>query len=320
MKEAFKAINFNPEKLDIIGKANAISNSYRAQGYMLTLRQLYYQMIAKDLFPATWIDPVYNAKHGLPPDTKNTQKNYKRLGDLLNDARLGGLFDWSHMEDRTRNLESVGHWQTPGDIMAAVAKQFRIDKWRDQPRRIEVWVEKDALLGVLEKACRELDVAWFSCRGYTSQSELYTAAKRLADYKDDGQEPLIVHLGDHDPSGIDMSRDIQDRLTMLARTPIDLQRIALNMDQIQQYNPPPNPAKTTDARYAGYAAIHGDESWELDALDLAVLDALITETVTGHRDEELWDAAVEEEDEHRANLETASANWPAVAEWLKQNF
>lgn len=320
MKERFKTITFNAEKMRLVEESNKIIVAYKRQGYLLTLRQLYYQMIARDLFPETWIDEEYNVKNGLSPDTKNTIKNYKRLGDLLNDARLGGLVDWDAIEDRTRNLESVNHWRSPSEIIEAVARQYRIDKWSDQPRRIEVWVEKDALLGVLEKACTELDVAWFSCRGYTSQSELYVAGKRLAGYVDDGQEPLIVHLGDHDPSGIDMSRDIEDRVSMLARTPIELKRIALNMDQVRQYDPPPNPAKATDARYAGYRAIHGEESWELDALDLAVLDTLITETVESYRDADLWNAAVEREEHHRDLLGKTSDNWNAVAEFLEENF
>jgi hypothetical protein len=320
MKERFKILTFNAEKTRLIEESNKIIVAYKRQGYLLTLRQLYYQMIARDLFPDTWIDEEYNVKNGLAPDTKNTIKNYKRLGDLLNDARLGGMVDWDAIEDRTRNLESVNHWRSPSKIIEAVAAQYRIDKWKDQPRRIEVWVEKDALLGVLEKACKTLDVAWFSCRGYTSQSELYVAGKRLAEYKRAGQEPLIVHLGDHDPSGIDMSRDIEDRVSMLARTPIEVQRIALNMNQVEQYDPPPNPAKATDARYAGYRALYGEESWELDALDLAVLDSLITETVEGYRDQEKWDAAVEEEDHQRDLLAKASDNWDEVAEILEERF
>lgn len=320
MKERFKTITFNAEKMRLVDESNKIIVAYKRQGYLLTLRQLYYQMIARDLFPDTWIDEEYNVKNGLAPDTKNTIKNYKRLGDLLNDARLGGLVDWDAIEDRTRNLESVSHWTSPASIIEAVARQYRIDKWKGQPRRIEVWVEKDALLGVLEKACTALDVAWFSCRGYTSQSELYVAGKRLAEYAEEGQEPLIVHLGDHDPSGIDMSRDIEDRVSMLARTPIEVKRIALNMDQVRQYDPPPNPAKATDARYAGYRAIHGEESWELDALDLAVLDSLITETVKSYRDEEKWEAAVEQEEHERDLLGKASDNWDEVAEILEERF
>jgi hypothetical protein len=301
MKEAFRNFNFSAPKLELIEIANKIIAELQGAGYMLTLRQLYYQLVSRGLMA-------------------NKQTEYKRLGDILNDARLAGLTDWSAMEDRTRNLESVNHWDDPSQIIHAVAEQFRIDKWHNQPNRVEVWVEKDALVGVLEKACRELDVAWFSCRGYTSASELYVAGKRLARYKRGGQNPIIIHLGDHDPSGIDMTRDIEARVSELGRTPVEVRRIALNMDQIEQYSPPPNPAKTTDCRYERYAAEHGDESWELDALNPAVIDALITATVEGLRDEDLWQEAIEEEERHRETLALASDNWDALAAHIQKKY
>lgn len=297
MKEKFKHIKFSAATLAMIERANAIITALRAQGYTLTLRQLYYQLVARDVIP-------------------NKQSEYKRLGCILNDARLAGLTDWEAIEDRTRNLESVAHWGTPEDIITAAAQGYRIDKWKDQPNRIEVWVEKDALVGVLEKACRKLDVAWFSCRGYTSQSELYVAGKRLARYRKNGQEPVIIHLGDHDPSGIDMTRDITDRVSMLGRTYIEVRRIALNMDQIEEYSPPPNPAKITDTRFAGYQAIHGDDSWELDALMPQVIDELITKTVEEYRDNDRYAAMVEQEEEERDALQNAADRWSEVVEFL----
>ena len=77
--------NFRPDTLEIIAKANVVIVDYQQQGFKLTLRQLYYQFIARDLFPESWIDEEYNRKNGLPPDTKNTMKNYKHLGDIIND-------------------------------------------------------------------------------------------------------------------------------------------------------------------------------------------------------------------------------------------
>lgn len=300
MKEQFREFNFRADTLEMIERANAIIKELRDAGYTLTLRQLYYQLVSRDIIA-------------------NRQTEYKRLGSILNDARLAGLTDWSAIEDRTRNLESVAHWESPSEIMSAVAKQYRNDKWESQSHRVEVWVEKDALVGVLEKACRELDVAWFSCRGYTSQSELYVAGKRLAEYEANGQTPVIIHLGDHDPSGIDMTRDITDRVSELGRIEIEVRRIALNMDQIEQYNPPPNPAKITDSRYEGYRRVHGEESWELDALSPQVIDALITETVLEFRDETLWEEAAEKEEKERNLLEKASEQWTGIARFLNRS-
>lgn len=302
MKEQFQTFRFKPDTLAMIKRATDIIEDLQGQGYTLTLRQLYYQLVARDIIA-------------------NKQTEYKRLGSILNDARLAGLVDWDAIEDRTRNLRGLSHWEEPSDIIDSAAASFRIDKWADQKFYVEVWVEKDALVGVLEKACDELDIKYFSCRGYTSQSELYVAGKRLAYYSRRQQRtPVVIHLGDHDPSGIDMTRDINERLDMFAGRSVKVERIALNRDQIDQYDPPPNPAKITDSRFAGYEAIHGDESWELDALDPSVIDNLIKDTVKVYRDNKKWKAAVEREEDERAKLKKIAENYDDVAAYVQDNL
>ena len=236
-----------------------------------------------------------------------------------NKARLAGIIDWDSIEDRTRGIRSVSHWDDPADIINSSAHSFRLDKWKDQKHRIEVWVEKDALVGVVEKACRALDVRWFSCRGYTSQTALYDAGKRLMSYRRSRQIPMVIHLGDHDPSGIDMTRDILDRLEMFTNGSVDVRRIALNMDQIEELQPPPNPAKESDSRYEHYREIHGDESWELDALDPAYIDRIITEEVESVRDDEKYEALQEKEEDMRSDLSKAASKWNDVLEFLKRD-
>ncbi len=276
--------------MEKITRANAIIDDYRRQGFELTLRQLYYQFVSKDLIA-------------------NNMREYKNLGDVLNDARLAGLVDWESIVDRTRNLQSLSHWGSPADIIEACANQFHVDRWSTQPRRVEAWIEKDALVGVIEGVCNELDIAYFSCRGYTSQSEMWSAAMRLKRYRDAGQEPLILHLGDHDPSGKDMTRDITDRLSEFSWGDVEVRRLALNMDQIHQYHPPPNPAKITDSRSDGYIAEFGNESWELDALEPAVITRLIREAVLNVRDENAWNARNADEEQARAKLTKVSERW-----------
>ncbi|MDX1409295.1 MAG: hypothetical protein R3330_14210, partial [Saprospiraceae bacterium] len=186
--------NFTDDTLAVIAQAVQICDDYARQGYDLTLRQLYYQFVARDLIP-------------------NNQRSYKRLGSIINDARMAGYLDWDYIVDRTRNLEDPQKWESPAQIVQAAANSYYIDRWRGQTYRPEVWVEKDALGGVIERACDRHRVPWFSCRGYTSQSEMWGAAQRLRGYIYQGQIPIILHLGDHDPSGIDMTRDIEARLT-----------------------------------------------------------------------------------------------------------
>lgn len=285
--------SFREDSLALIEIANDIISEYLGQGFHLTLRQLYYQFVARDLLP-------------------NTQRAYKKLGGLVSDGRLAGLIDWDAIEDRTRNIRSVAHWGDPAEIVEACADQFRIEKWRDQPYHCEVWIEKDALIGVIEGVCEEFDVPYFSCRGYVSQSEMWGAAQRFNEFRD--KDCLIIHLGDHDPSGIDMTRDIQERMDLFSVDVIEVERIALTADQIAEYSPPPNPAKTTDSRSAGYIALFGEDSWELDALEPAVLARLIRNKIESILDDEKWDAAVLEEDRHRTALRNVADSWEDVVE------
>jgi hypothetical protein len=232
--------------------------------------------------------------------------------------------------------------------------------WRDQPVRIEVWVEKEALAGVVERPAYEWNLAHFSCRGYVSQSEQWRAARRIHSYIKGGQRVIILHLGDHDPSGIDMTRDIRERITHFIAVdhyeyapdaddigpwgleawreeqmaeiadrhgwyddsgdrldPFEVRRIALNWDQIQQYNPPPNPAKLTDSRAADYIARFGNQSWELDALDPGTIASLIEAEVVAEIDMDKFEAARSHVDDVRTDMQRlADRPWSQIEAWL----
>lgn len=292
---------FGAERLRMIEQANEIIATYAAEGYDLTLRQLYYQFVSRDIIP-------------------NKQSEYKRLGNIISEARRAGLIDWDAITDRTRNLKSLGTWETPEAIVAAVATQFRYDRWATQPVYVEVWFEKDALMGVFERIANELRVPFFSCRGYTSDSEVWAAAQRLEEKSAvDGElrDVVVLHFGDHDPSGIDMTRDIRDRLELFGATGVEVRRLALNMPQVRQYDPPPNPAKETDSRFAGYSEKFGDESWELDALEPTVLAALVRDEVNALLDHEEWDKAIARENTARAQLKAISDNYVNITKRLK---
>jgi len=296
MRLCYVPKRFSQSSVETIRLAVEIIEEYEAQGYTLTLRQLYYQFVSRDLIP-------------------NSLRAYKRLGQIVNDGRLAGEISWYSIEDRTRNLSALSHWSSPADIIRSAAAGFRIDKWEGQRFRVEVWIEKEALAGVFQRVCEEEDVPFFSCRGYVSQSEMWSAAQRLAGYHEDGQIPLILHFGDHDPSGMDMTRDILDRLNLFEGLP-DVERLALNMDQVEEFNPPPNPAKITDSRFEGYLRKYGGESWELDALEPSVLSGLVRSRIIEARDRDLWEEKIEEEEGHLAVLGKASGRWGDVARFL----
>lgn len=273
----------------IIAQANIIIESMKEQGFSLSLRQLYYQFVSE-----TWLE--------------NTVQSYKRLGSIMVAARMAGEIDMTALEDRGRELKNDTHWEAPADIIDAAAKQFKYDKWLDQEYYPEVWVEKVALAGILERVCEPLDVRYFATRGNPSLSEMYLAAERMDEARRRGKEPIIFYLGDHDANGLDITRDIYDRINHMTEEGwVQVDRVALNMDQIQRYNPPPSPQKESDSRSKGYVALFGHDCWELDALKPAVLTKIIADSVRDIRDDDLWIDQLEREEQARADLRDVHA-------------
>lgn len=275
---------YGPEKDAMLRNAVAITMHYEEAGIPLTVRQLYYQFVSKNLFA-------------------NVPDNYTKLSDVVSEGRLAGLISWTAIEDRTRSLKGLETYAGPGEVVKAARDSYRIDMWANQDMRPEFWYEKDAMSGIIGKVCDELRIDHFSCRGYNSQSEQWKAGQRLAGYFRAGQRPIVFHLGDHDPSGIDMTRDNQERLSMFAGVQVQVVRIALNMNQIEQYKCPPNPAKLSDSRAEKYIEKFGDSSWELDALAPEILDKLVRETVASIRNEAKWSEAQEQEAEDKDTLD-----------------
>lgn len=296
MKQVFVTKKFRAETLELIAEVNRIAEEYETYGLKLTLRQIHYRLVSGD-YPY-----------------ENTAASYNRLGSILNDARLAGLVDWAAMEDRTRELGENSHWNSPADMVNAAYASYKRDKWADQEYRVEVWVEKQALESIAEKVALTLDVPYFACRGYPSASSLYEAGHRMRRYYRLGQEPVIIHLGDHDPSGIDMTRDLYERVKMFSGDrPLQVVRAALNMPQIEALNPPPNFAKETDSRHGAYAAKYGTDSWELDAVEPLALMALICSQIRRFRDDDRWEALRRQEATERAELKALEDNWEDIA-------
>ena len=298
-KVKYVDINFRFNSRELMGLVNSVIEEYDEQGYELTLRQVYYQLVARGYIP-------------------NTERSYKNLGNLINDGRLAGLIDWNAIVDRTRNLKKNSHWERPESVIRSACYWYMLDRWCEQPNYVEVWVEKDALIGIVSKICYELDVPHFSCRGYTSQSEMWTAAQRFIG-QGHRENRVIIYLGDHDPSGIDMTRDIQERLHMFGAD-VEVKRVALTMEQILKYNPPSNPTKVTDARASGYIKKYGYECWELDALEPSVITELIHNEVTALADQDLLLESANKEENDKLNLSRFSDYYENLVRYMNDNF
>jgi hypothetical protein len=284
----------------VIDQANTIIDEYFAQGFTLTLRQLFYQFVSRALL-------------------ENTLRAYKNLGVTVRNARDGGLIDWDAIEDRTREVHTHSSWDGPAKIIGSAARSYRIDLWEDQLYRPEVWIEKDALLGVIEGVCTEYRVPFFAHRGNNSQTLQHEGGKRFAEHFDQGLIPVVLHLADHDPNGIDMTRDNRKRLALYAGQEVEVRRIALNMDQVQRYAPPANFAKESDSRFDGYVRAFGtSECWELDALSPTVIADLIRAEIETLIDQPTWERSEAKEADDRALLAKAAANWAKVEVLLRR--
>jgi hypothetical protein len=285
-RKAFIDRKFNEKSRALITVCNAVIEEYQEQGLRLTLRQRYYQLVTKNVIP-------------------NVERSYKNLGSVVADARMAGEMDWDAIEDRVRRPRKASQWDSIPDLVDSALDAFRLPRWEGQDNYVELWVEKDALAGVLEPLAWDHHVTLMVNRGYSSASAMYESANRIRYHGKGKDRRIIFYLGDHDPSGEDMVRDVRDRLNLFGAG-VEVEKLALTMEQVREYDPPPNPAKMSDSRAAAYVAEHGDESWEVDALPPNVLTQIITDAFDGVLDREKMQEVIEREEEGKEKLREAA--------------
>jgi len=261
MKEIYKKHRFNAANTKMITLCNSIIDKYLKQGLRLTLRQLYYQLVSMAII-------------------KNKEREYKNLSTLISNARLAGLIDWEAIEDRIRTPFKSNEFQDINDLINTATAVYRLPRWKGQDTYAELWVEKDALAGVLRPLAQEYHVTLMVNRGYSSQSAMYESAQRIINsvdtYDCDEHNTVIFYLGDLDPSGEDMVRDIQNRLQMFEAN-VEVKKVALTIEQVNHFNPPPNPTRLSDPRASDFLKKYGESSWEVDALPPEELTRIIRE-------------------------------------------
>lgn len=234
----------------------------------MTLRQLYYRFVALNL-------------------VENKESQYQYLGKAVKEARLEGIIPWSAIEDRTRGTDAGDHDDTSPRahfekrfaLFENAAAAYHRPRWEGQEKYVEVWVEKEALAGVFAGVCRDLKVVSFPNRGYTSITMLKEAADRIEEAERDGRDATVLYFGDFDPSGQDIERNIRDKLGHTFGSEVDVRRVALTREQIDERRLPPQPAKRTDSRYETFVENHGDMAVELDALPPEDLREMVRDAV-----------------------------------------
>lgn len=277
-------------RAEIIAMALGIIDAYA--GTPITIRQLYYRLVAQ----------------GMP----NIQRIYKRVVAAMTVARWNGDVDMEAFVDRERVMEgrtasevtyldseiSMGRQQVESWMRA-----YHLNKWENQPTYVEVWVEKKALQGVLERPCQRMRVALGPCKGYPSLTFLNDAAGRFQEAHERGQGCLMLYFGDYDPSGVDIPRSLWDNIERMG-VEIDVEVVALNPEQIERFNLPGVPAKTTDSRSAGWS---GDVV-ELDAVEPKTLASMCLEAINSHFDDHLYENLKDREDREREQYQAALAD------------
>ena len=287
MKETFKEKNFRPDSLDLIAHCEEIVIDYLGQGLRLTLRQLYYQLVTKNII-------------------KNEERSYKNLSSLVSDARLAGMLDWDAIEDRIRVPVIPSEWSSIQSLVDSALYSYRLPRWETQENYIELWVEKDALAGVLRPLAHQYHVPKMVNRGYTSQSAMYEASRRYLNQSDNKVNRVIIYLGDFDPSGEDMVRDIGDRMQVFGcGAEFEIIKIALTLKQVKFYKPPPNPTKHKDPRSKEFIAKYGASSWEVDAINPKELSKIITREIEHYIDKDAMQIIVEKENDDKIKLTEA---------------
>lgn len=262
---------WNTRKEEVIEHIKEITDEYASEGYVLTLRQLHYQLVKSN-----WI--------------VNHDSAYKKLGNILDDCKYAGIIDWDNIEDRGRLPYIPYYVNDVEDALNDTIEQYRIDRQRGQEDYIELWTEKDALSAILKRSTEKYHIQLVVNKGYTSSSAIYRAYQRCVSQISKGKTVTILYFGDHDPSGLDMIRDIRERLEFMLREGdhysdlfhdreiedwFKVLPIGLTMEQIKKYKLPPNPTKLTDSRANKYIKKYGKICWEVDALNPKTLTSII---------------------------------------------
>lgn len=332
------------EKAEIVRKILTVIQEFQSMGYRMTLRQLHYQLVTRN-----WII--------------NHDSAYKKLGNILDDCRYAGMVDWEAIEDRGRVPYIPYSLDGVDDALRDAVDTYRRDRQEGQSNVVEVWSEKDALSGILRQSTSLYHVRLIINKGYGSSTAMYDAYQRAAAAIKEGKQFTILYFGDHDPSGLDMVRDIHERIQKFlcygkelmtcplletwweknlyntedlwdyqfndnvdiwgdeatdkgrdewfaARVNMFLQEhqafkvvhIGLTMEQIKEYNPPPNPTKMTDSRSDAYVKKFGRTCWEVDALRPDVLTAIVRENIQQQIDVDKFNKMIRQEEKDRKEL------------------
>lgn len=323
------------DKSVIINAILSTVRRYENMGYTLTLRQLYYQLVATNAMP-------------------NDQACYSKLSTLLDDCRYSGIVDWDSIEDRGRVPHTPYYEDSVADSLRRTLLSYKLDRRIGQKNYVELWTEKDAISNIMKDSVRDYTITVGINKGFASSTAIYNAYRRFVDEILEGRKVTVLYFGDHDPSGLSMITDIRYRLELmmskgdytdklfrlveaeelvrlaekydlfdlayeanesgdketfaqymalgLIKDRFEIRHIGLTKEQITKFNLPSNPAKLSDPRAKAYVAEHGDVSWEVDALNPKDIVSIVKDALTDLLDSEAYNKILPKEDSDRELL------------------
>jgi hypothetical protein len=231
-----------------------------AENEPMTVRQVFYQMVSSGII-------------------SKTEASYKNVVvRLLGLMRREGDLPFAWIADNTRWMRKPRTYSSLEQALDQTARTYRRALWDQQHAYVEIWLEKDALAGVLYDVTEEWDVPLMVTRGYPSLSYLHTAAEAISE---ENRSCFIYYFGDHDPSGVDIPRKVeQDLRTFAPDAELQFQRVAVTPAQIEEWELPTRPTKKSDTRGKNFVG----ESVEVDAIPPARLRDLCRQSIEGHVD------------------------------------
>jgi hypothetical protein len=274
---------------------------------MVERRAALYDIVAAQQ-PMTVRQVFYQATvHGV---IEKTEGGYAKVQSLLADMRRDGELPYEWLADNTRWMRKPTTFAGPQEALLRTARFYRKSLWEEAGAYVEVWLEKDALAGVVIDVTHEYDVPLMVSRGYASLSFLHSAAENM---EAQDRPCFIYHFGDYDPSGVNAAEKIDETLNELApAAEIHFERVAVTPEQIERWNLPTRPTKSTDTRAKSWGG--GEESVELDAIEPARLRALVQIVIEEHLPETELNRLSEIEAAERESMIKFVGGWRAAAE------
>ncbi len=222
---------------DVLPNIKDRLNDFKNRGIKPTLRTIFYSLVSLNVI-------------------ENTKSSYKQLSDYTVKKRECGVLPMNCFTDASRSIieDFDDRFITLDDYINIAISYLRnastdyaknVPRWYKQPNYVEVWIEKDAMVGTFHSILQDMQIRIVPTRGFSSITFLYSNVNRLKKIQDTGRSIFIRYFGDFDPSGEIIEHNIKNKLQSYGLSRFDFNRIAINESHISKFRLPQNPDVNT---------------------------------------------------------------------------